>query len=264
MVNLRAAEANVFSQSGEDGAVRAIFEVMGTDSRHAVEFGAGNGVYLSNTRSLILQGWSACLIESDPVKAKNARLAYATHAYPNVQIHNVHILPGNIEELLKDVPDRDLMSIDLDSNDYYVRAAIERVRPRVLLMEYNASFPPPIRRVVKYHPANYWDGSDYFGASLQSLVELNKQKGYELIHCTHLGINAIFVEEGQAGLFGPRPQICCVVLRPALLRSWRWSRAGRQWASDARWAAAGHTCRRANREGMGRATMRTRNDLHLR
>jgi hypothetical protein len=114
-----------------------------------------------------------------------------------VRISGSYILPGNIEERLisLNTPDNpDLMVIDLDGNDYYVWEAITQIRPRVLMMEYNASFPPPAKRVVKYHPDNFWDLSDYFGASLQSLVDLNKQKGYELVYCMRSGINAIFVD----------------------------------------------------------------------
>ena len=196
VINLQAFERNVFSQSGEDGVLEKLFEIVGTTNRFVAEFGAGDGVYLSNARSLILQGWSACLIEGDPAKVDRAVRTYID-VFPRVRIAGAYILPSNIEERLLacDTPAApDLMAIDLDGNDYYVWEAITKIRPRVLMMEYNASFPPPAKRVVKYHPDNFWDLSDYFGASLQSLVDLNKQKGYELIYCMRSGINAIFVD----------------------------------------------------------------------
>jgi hypothetical protein len=42
---------------------------------------------------------------------------------------------------------------------------------------------------------NYWDKSDYHGASIQSLYELGKKKGYELVHATRAGLNLFFVDK---------------------------------------------------------------------
>ena len=49
---------------------------------------------------------------------------------------------------------------------------------------------------------NYWDGTNYVGASLQSLYDLGKRKGYELIHMMRLGPNVFFVDEKYYDLFG--------------------------------------------------------------
>lgn len=49
---------------------------------------------------------------------------------------------------------------------------------------------------------NYWDGSDYYGASAQSLYELGKQKGYELIHQSSGGNNLFFVRKEYFHRFG--------------------------------------------------------------
>ena len=92
-------------------------------------------------------------------------------------------MAGNIEILFEEagVPkDLDLLvsDSDIDSNDYYVWRAIHDFRPKVVM---NAFFPPPQLMVIDYHPMNYWDGTYYIGASIQSLYELGKKKGYELI-----------------------------------------------------------------------------------
>jgi hypothetical protein len=75
-------------------------------------------------------------------------------------------------------------------------------RPKVVIIEYNAGFPPPKKAVVAFHPLNYWDGSDYFGASIQSLYELGKKKGYELVYATSQGHNLIFVDGKYFPRFG--------------------------------------------------------------
>ena len=49
---------------------------------------------------------------------------------------------------------------------------------------------------------NYWDGSQYIGASLQSLYELGKRKGYELVYTMSWGPNAFFVDAKYFDRFG--------------------------------------------------------------
>jgi hypothetical protein len=57
----------VHSQSGEDGVISWAFEIIGERSKWCVEFGAWDGVYLSNACNLIRNaGWSALMIEGDP------------------------------------------------------------------------------------------------------------------------------------------------------------------------------------------------------
>lgn len=37
----------------------------------------------------------------------------------------------------------DLLSLDIDGDDYHVIVAISRLTPRAVIVEYNAKFPPP-------------------------------------------------------------------------------------------------------------------------
>ena len=37
-----------------------------------------------------------------------------------------------------------VLSIDVDGNDYWLWGQIESIRPSVVVIEYNASFPPPV------------------------------------------------------------------------------------------------------------------------
>jgi len=101
----------------------------------------------------------------------------------------------NINDLLQkyEVPvSFDLLSIDLDGNDYWVWRAVRR-RPRVVVIEYNAHIGPADSRVIAYDPAFRWAGTDYFGASLRALRDLGQQKGYALVYCESTGTNAFFV-----------------------------------------------------------------------
>ncbi|MEN8182597.1 MAG: hypothetical protein ABFS46_08690, partial [Myxococcota bacterium] len=203
-VDLAAAESQVFSQHGEDGVIERIFEIIEPTRRFVVEFGAHDGIQNSNARNLILNhGWDAFLIEGHPGRARKLARNYADH--PGVTTQHAWVFPGNIEILFEEnrVPeDLDLLVIDIDSNDYYVWRAIQGFRPKAVMIESNVMFAPPRKMVIDFHPMNYWDGTWYHGASLQSYYELAKKKGYELIHCMSYGPNAFFVDARYYDRFG--------------------------------------------------------------
>jgi len=58
---------SVTSQLGEDGILQKIFEILPDTDQWCVEFGAGDGMTLSNTYNLINNlGWSSVQIEANP------------------------------------------------------------------------------------------------------------------------------------------------------------------------------------------------------
>ncbi|HIF64190.1 MAG TPA: hypothetical protein EYG16_01780 [Deltaproteobacteria bacterium] len=202
-INLDDYESKVFSQHGEDGVIEQIFEIIKPTNKYAVEFGAYDGVTISNTRKLILDGWASFQIEGHPYRAKLLAKEYEDN--PKVTTLEAWIFPGNIEILFEEagVPkDLDFLVIDIDSNDYYVWRAIQSFRPKVVMIESNASFPPPELAVIDFHPFNYWDLTNYVGASLQSMYNLAKTKDYELIHVMRTGPNIFFVDKQYYDLFG--------------------------------------------------------------
>ena len=67
------------------------------------------------------------------------------------------------------------------------------VKPRVVVIEYNAVFRPPVAVVTEYRRDFVWDGTSYYGASLQALEGLGSRKGYALVGCSLSGINAFLV-----------------------------------------------------------------------
>jgi len=104
----------------------------------------------------------------------------------------------NINRLIKDAGltgETDLLSIDIDFNDYWVWKAIDVVSPRVVVIEYNAGLRPPLSVTVPYQPNRSADGTNFFGASLEALVRLGRTKGYRIVGCNISGSNAFFVRE---------------------------------------------------------------------
>ncbi len=235
-VDLEAAEHKLFSQFGEDGVVQRIFEIIEPGPKFAVEFGAYDGVTNSNMRNLVVNhGWKSFQIEGKAKRARELAKNYADH--PGTKTLEAWVWPGNIEILFErgGVPrDLDLLVIDIDSNDYYVWRAIRDFRPKVVMIETNLAFPPPELMVIDYHPMNYWDQTYYVGASIQSLVNLAKKKGYELLYQMSRGPNTFFVAKEYFPLFGIEDNSPEAIYRPlsaeALERpSTKWGRNGVPW-----------------------------------
>ena len=108
------------------------------------------------------------------------------------------ITKDNINEIISaNIPDKeiDLLSVDIDGNDVHVFNEISVINPRVVVIEYNAKFPPPIMFSVDYNPAHMWKGDDYMGASLEYIEKNLDAKGYNLVGCDLSGSNAFFVRE---------------------------------------------------------------------
>ena len=59
---------NIYSQAGQDGIIEKIFNTIGVKKGNFVEFGAWDGIYLSNCRKLYEEGWSGVFIEGDKKK----------------------------------------------------------------------------------------------------------------------------------------------------------------------------------------------------
>jgi hypothetical protein len=64
-----------------------------------------------------------------------------------------------------------------------------------MVLEYNATFPPPAEWVMDYDPDYAWDGTVTFGASLEAMARLGAAKGYALVGCSLGGGNAFFVRQ---------------------------------------------------------------------
>ena len=93
-----------------------------------------------------------------------------------------------------DIPNNfDLLSIDIDGNDYHVWKAITDYRPKVVIIEFNPTIPKCIEFVQSR------DMTVRQGTSLLSNVKLANSKGYELIAVE--AANGIFVDKQYFPLF---------------------------------------------------------------
>jgi hypothetical protein len=195
-------EYKAFSQNGEDGAIAEIIRRIGTTNRYFVEFGASNG-FENNTVLLLRQGWGGLWIDGD----RDAVTEAQNHFAPEIKGRRLTVIEAfitaeNIEDLFRQghVPEEfDLLSIDIDRNDYYVWEKITHYRPRIAVVEYNALYPPTMSWVIPYDPKAMWDRTSHTGASLKALEELGRKKGYSLVGCNLSGVNAFFIRDDLLG-----------------------------------------------------------------
>ena len=91
-----------------------------------------------------------------------------------------------------------MLSIDIDSYDYWVLEALSATSPRILVLEYNALFGPDRRVTIPLDQPLDETPKGYNGASLAALTDLAQRKGYRLVACEHAGVNAFFLRHDMA------------------------------------------------------------------
>lgn len=187
-MNLRNFESNIKSQYGEDGVIAEIFKRIGTENKTCVEFGAWDGVHLSNSWNLWHNlGWSAYLIEGVPEKVKV--LKNTISAFPKVHGIEAFVMPegaNSLDQILAKhgLPKNfDLLSIDIDGDDYYIFKNLNHFKPRVIAIEFNPTVPPHLEMVQEQ--------GEQMGSSALSIIKLGEIKGYKPVHIT--AVNVFFV-----------------------------------------------------------------------
>lgn len=153
---------NKYSQNNEDGIIEECLKRMNIVIGSCCEFGAADGYFCSNTRALIEKGWMFTMLE-----AENGQF----------------VTPENVNEL---VPDCDVLSIDIDGNDYAVWKAYDK-KPKIVVIEINSSLDPEVDHF-----------STDLGTNFSKMLELGWSKRYQLL--CHTG-NMIFIADEYWNLF---------------------------------------------------------------
>lgn len=169
---LEAQARNVYSQFGEDGILAAIFERIGTANKWCCECGAADGIFFSNTRKLIEEGWTSLQIEADEKQFEKLAARYSEVL--GVTCYNYKVQTSgafSFDRLLQKggAPfDPDLLVIDVDGQDYWLLNSVLKYQPRVVLVEYDPAADP------EFIPALNGEGQ----AGLQAVIKLGIGKYY--------------------------------------------------------------------------------------
>jgi len=193
MADLNSFQKNTYSQNGEDGVIAEILHRISKKSsldKWCVEFGAWDGVHLSNTCKLIREdGYKAVLIEGD-----SKRVAQLNNNLPQDNVTKICRFinfegKDTLDNVLSETPiphDFDFLSIDIDGVDYHIFDGLKKYSPKVICIEFN----PTIPNVVDFvQPRNF---SIKQGSSAKAIVRLASEKGYILVAV--VGCNLILVK----------------------------------------------------------------------
>lgn len=190
----------VYSQNDEDGILEEIFSRLGVEKGTFCEIGVENGLEC-NSLYLLHKGWRGAWIEGNgeqeaPIRDKfgdlmrvnrlSVAIGYATPANHN------EVLAQSLAAIGLDVATLDLLSVDIDGMDIYLLETLEH-SPKVIVVEYNSKFPPPLSKKPVFNANHQWPGTDYMGSSLVALAEVAERKGYSLVATNITGANAFFV-----------------------------------------------------------------------
>ena len=192
-------EFQVYSQNGEDGIIEEIFERIGLTNKFFIEIGAGNGLE-NNTAYLLFKNWKGIWFEasSDSVK-KIKENTQNLDKSGKLKVVQSFVTVDNINKTLREnkCPKQfDLLSIDIDGNDYWIwQEIIRKYNPRCVVIEYNGTFGSTSSWIMKYNARHIWHTTSYYGASLKALELLGNKLGYALVGCNLTGINAFFVRK---------------------------------------------------------------------
>jgi hypothetical protein len=219
-IDLSDLAQSLYAQGTEEAILHRLLDRLQPTNRYCVDIGASDGLRNSNTALLLReQGWQGTLVEGSAYRFGRLKEHYG--GADQVRLIGEKVQPDTVDKLLaaEGVPERfDLLSLDIDGNDYWVWRGMHTFRPRIVVVEYNPYYAPPERWVMRYNPDHEWDGSTYYGASLESLYHLGLGKGYELVCCDDMGNNAFFVAQELFPLLGLDLGSPTRLFRPAMYK----------------------------------------------
>ena len=197
----------IFSQFEEDGIALALLASLGHGPRLFVDIGAGDGVFASNCANLAINfGFHGLFIDANPTLIERGRAFYANHPdtslYPPAFTH-AKVTPATVNDLIASAGitgDIDVLSIDIDGNDYWVWEALTVIEPHVVVIETH----PELGRRSLVAPYAEEPGrvpgkpAHFLGASPAAMTALATRRGYRLVAANRFGFNLFYVREELA------------------------------------------------------------------
>jgi hypothetical protein len=180
-----------YSQSGEEGLLLRIMEILGKEAGLCCEFGAWDGIHLSNTRRLMEHGWRGLMIEAESSRFQDLLKTYPQSSKATCVCALVDDGNNSLAKIAAraGIHDRfDLVSIDIDGLDYEIFSTLDEFqqRPFVVCVEVHTCHRPDDITPIPIEVAQKGCGQP-----LGRFVQRGQEMGYRLV--SFIGTNAIFV-----------------------------------------------------------------------
>ena len=180
-----------------------IFSIIGVKKFNFIEIGVQDSIECNSTNLLLNLNWSGAQFEGCKESYEDGKRFFKKKGVKKnqCQLINKFVNAENVNSLIKTgiKGEIDFFSLDIDGNDYWVWKSISIIKPRLVVLEYNASFGEKSSLTIPYNSKFVWDNKDekrfFYGASLKALKKISKKKGYNLVCVDSKGINAFFVRK---------------------------------------------------------------------
>ena len=184
---------NVNSQNGEDGILDQLLGELGIKNGGTFcEFGASDGVTSCNVLNLVKSyNFTGMLIEADEVRYKTCVENYKWSS--DIKVFNGFVMYDDKNNDLDTWLERgcmdkdfDVLSIDIDGDDYYVWENMKNYTPKIVIFEVN-SYRDPIFDELPKMPSKEYNidlvrqqipSRVALGCSFISAIKLGLKKGY--------------------------------------------------------------------------------------
>lgn len=192
-------ELNVFTTAGEDGILLNIFAKTGAGSKTFVDIGSNDCINSNCANLAFHHGWKGLFIDGNKQVLERGRHIYKRYFKEKANrfsfLHAI-VTPDNINEIIEtQLPGSsvDLLSIDLDGNDYFIWEKLHTIQPRVVVAEVQVEkglneFIPDYSNAFELY-----EDTTPKGASPLSMKMLAEKKGYTLVAANKGCYNLFFV-----------------------------------------------------------------------
>ena len=174
-----------WSQFGEQAYIVDFFRTIGLTHGHILDLGASYAKNGSNSKGLMeALSFTADLYDADPDGATDVIQTWIDIDFKPKESHY------------------DMISIDLDGNDYHILKAVlsQGLAPSLIVAEINPIFRREVCAVMPYKADHCWDGTTYYGMSLGACEKLGRAFGYTLVNL-NAGINAFLARDDLAATY---------------------------------------------------------------
>ena len=200
------AEVKIFSQWGEDGILEFLCDVTDLARPRILELGAGNfsecnSRFLAENRCASVMAVDA----SEDLVGNLTQLPvyWRTTVLPRVEWITPDSAPALMQDAQRLLGGVDILSLDIDGNDYWVMESLDLTGVKIIVAEYNPLFgsvlPVSVPRNDTFDRTKAHSSWLYYGASLTAYVELLTRRGFIFLGSNRPGNNAFFIHTQYVG-----------------------------------------------------------------
>lgn len=197
----------VFSEHDEDGIILFLLGVAGPGPRLFLDIGAADGVHASNCANLVFNlGFDGVFVEADEQLVALGRRIYEHHPDTRSRpprFEQAFVTSAAVDEIVRHgglSGEIDVLSIDIDGNDYWIWDALDVVDPRIVVIEIHDEYG--LEEVLAPYDESFtWRTArpgQPIGASAAAMTKLAARRGYRLVAGNKLGFNAVYVRDDVA------------------------------------------------------------------